>query len=110
MTQSWHSLVVVPCLRADRDPSACSPGASLARRGVAVREEWLDAPATWVPEPGRCHRDLLGRLILTLDLRGNLVSDAALAALCLEHGLQMVRAGSDFARFTEVDWLNPVSR
>jgi toxin-antitoxin system PIN domain toxin len=73
-------------------------------------EEWLDAPATWVPAPGRGHRDILGRLIRDLDLRANLVSDAALAALCLEHGLQMVSADSDFARFTEVDWINPVRR
>lgn len=73
-------------------------------------DDWFDAPATWVPVPGRGHRDLLGRLIRDLDLRGNLVSDAALAALCIEHGLQMVSADSDFARFTEISWLNPVSR
>ena len=72
-------------------------------------EEWLDAPATWVPVPGRGYRDILGRLVRDLDLRGNLVSDAGLAAICIEHGLQMVSADSDFARFTEINWLNPVS-
>lgn len=46
-------------------------------------------------------------MIVELDLRGNLVADAALAALCLEHGLQMVSADSEFSRFTELDWLNP---
>ena len=73
-------------------------------------DEWLDAPAVWVPVPGRGHREILGRLIRDLDLRANLVSDAVLAALCIEHGLQMVSADSDFARFTEISWLNPVSR
>jgi hypothetical protein len=73
-------------------------------------DEWLDAPAVWVPGPGRGHREILGRLIRDLDLRANLVSDAVLAALCIEHGLQMVSADSDFARFTEIGWLNPVSR
>jgi len=73
-------------------------------------DDWLDAPATWVPAPGRGHRELLGRLIRDLDLRGNLVSDAMLAALCIEHGLQIVSADSDFARFTEITWLNPVRR
>ncbi len=73
-------------------------------------DEWLDAPAAWVPGPGRGHRDILGRLIRDLDLRANLISDAVLAALCIEHGLQMVSADSDFARFTEVVWLNPVRR
>jgi hypothetical protein len=73
-------------------------------------DEWLDAPSVWVPGPGRGHREILGRLIRELDLRANHVSDAVLAALCIEHGLQMVSADSDFARFTEISWLNPVSR
>ncbi|HUS60691.1 MAG TPA: TA system VapC family ribonuclease toxin [Acidimicrobiales bacterium] len=71
-------------------------------------EEWLDAPAVWVPEPGRGHREILGRLIGNLDLRANLVTDAVLAALCIEHGLQMISADSDFARFSEITWHNPV--
>ena len=89
--------------RASRDPLSPSEAWQFV-------DEWLDAPATWVPVPGRGHRELLGRLIRDLDLRGNLVSDAALAALCIEHGLQIVSADSDFARFTEITWLNPVSR
>jgi toxin-antitoxin system PIN domain toxin len=72
-------------------------------------EDWLDAPATGVPAPGRGHPDILGRLIRGLDLRGHLVSDAVLAALCIEHGLSMISADSDFARFTEVPWINPVA-
>ncbi|HUC38076.1 MAG TPA: TA system VapC family ribonuclease toxin [Acidimicrobiales bacterium] len=72
-------------------------------------EEWLDAPATWVPLPGRGHREILGRLVRELDLHGNLVADAALAALCIEHGLQVASADSDFARFAEITWINPVA-
>jgi hypothetical protein len=70
-------------------------------------EGWLDAPATWVPVPGRGHREILGRFIRDVHLRANLVADAALAALCIEHGLQIVSADSDFARFTEITWINP---
>ena len=73
-------------------------------------EGWLDAPATWVPVPGRGHRQILGRLLSDLDLRANLVADAALAALCIEHGLQIVSADSDFARFAEITWINPTRR
>ncbi len=71
-------------------------------------EEWLDAPAAWVPAPGRGHQEILGRLVRELDLRGNLVSDGVLAAVCIEHGLPIVSADSDFARFREVAWLNPL--
>jgi hypothetical protein len=73
-------------------------------------DDWLDAPATWIPEPGRGHRAILARLMCDLDVRANLVTDAVLAALCVEHGLQMVSADSDFVRFQEIDWLNPVAR
>lgn len=72
-------------------------------------EDWLDAPAAWIPAPGAGHRPILGRLIADLDLRGGLVSDAVLAALCIEHGLQIVSADTDFARFHELTWLNPVA-
>ena len=75
----------------------------------AIVEGWLDAPTVWVPVPGRGHRTILGRLIRDLDLRGNLVADAALAALCIEHGLDIVSADSDFARFVETTWINPVA-
>lgn len=71
-------------------------------------EAWLDADPVWIPQPGAGHRAILGRLITELHLRGNLVSDAVLAALCLEHGLEMVSADSDFARFDGIIWTNPL--
>jgi uncharacterized protein len=72
-------------------------------------DAWLEAPAAWVPVPGDGYRHIFGRLIRELDLRGNLVADAAIAALCIEHGLEIVSADTDFARFTEITWLNPLS-
>ncbi|MEP7021256.1 MAG: TA system VapC family ribonuclease toxin [Pseudonocardiales bacterium] len=73
-------------------------------------ENWLDAPATWVPAPGPGHRDILRSLLLDRDLRAGLVPDAVMAAICIEHGLAIVSADSDFARFPEVTWINPVRR
>lgn len=75
----------------------------------AMVEAWLDAPAAWVPEPGRGHREILGRLIRDHDVRANLVPDAVLAAICVEHGLEMISADSDFARFPEITWRNPLA-
>lgn len=71
-------------------------------------EAWLDAPTAWIPQPGVGHRRILGQLLVEGDLRGNLVADAVLAALCIEHGLTMISADSDFARFPGVSWENPV--
>ncbi len=71
-------------------------------------EDWLDAPAVWLPQPGRADRDVAARLLVDLDLRGNLVTDAVLAALCIEHGLTIVSADAHFARFRELTWVNPL--
>ncbi|GIU84944.1 MAG: ribonuclease VapC37 [Acidimicrobiales bacterium] len=71
-------------------------------------EGWLEARAAWVPEPGPSHEDILGDLLRRLDLRGRLVADAVLAAVAIEHGLAVVSADSDFARFPEVTWINPL--
>ena len=70
---------------------------------------WLDAPSTWIPAPGPGYREILGGLLARHDPRGNLVGDAALAALCIEHGLEMISNDSDFARFPEVTWRNPLA-
>jgi toxin-antitoxin system PIN domain toxin len=70
--------------------------------------EWLDADATWVPVPGERHAEILSGLIVAGDLRGNLVTDAHLAALAIEHGVGVCSADSDFARFPQISWVNPI--
>jgi toxin-antitoxin system PIN domain toxin len=72
-------------------------------------EDWLDAPTTWVPQPSSGHRQILGRLLTELDIRGNLVTDAVLAAFCVEFGLAIVSNDSDFARFPEIRRINPLT-
>lgn len=69
--------------------------------------DWLDAEQSWVPEPGIRHRDVLARFLVDGELRGNLVNDAHLAALAIEHGTGICSFDSDFARFTGLSWLNP---
>ena len=71
-------------------------------------EDWLGAPCSWIPQPATGYGTILGRLVRDLRLSGNLIPDAALAALCIEHGLAIVSADSDFARFGELTWINPV--
>jgi predicted nucleic acid-binding protein len=68
------------------------------------------APAiTWIPEPGPLHGRLLAELINRYALRGNLISDAHLAVLAMEHGLTLYSADTDFARFSELSWVNPLA-
>ena len=78
-------------------------------RAWAHIADWLAADNSWIPIPGPRHADILGRLIVDGDLRGNLVTDAHLAALAIENGIGICSADSDFARFPEVQWVNPIA-
>ena len=74
----------------------------------ALVEEWLECDATWIPGPTDKHASVLGGLIRKYDLRANMITDAQLAALAVEHGLTVCSADTDFARFAEITWVNPV--
>jgi toxin-antitoxin system PIN domain toxin len=74
-----------------------------------IVEQWLTAPNCWIPEASERTARILGRLISELDIRGNVVTDAQLAALAIEHGVPVVSVDSDFARFSEISWLNPLA-
>ena len=70
---------------------------------------WLECEAAWVPEPTERHSELLGRFLSLPGMHANLVPDAHLAALAIEHGLTLCSADSDFARFPGLPWLNPLA-
>jgi len=102
----WMSLSAF--VRISTNPRATRRPLTPTEAGEHV-DGWRDAPTAWIPQPGRGHRDILRDLTIRLDLRSGLVSDAVLAAICIEHGLDIVSADSDFARFTELTWINPVA-
>jgi toxin-antitoxin system PIN domain toxin len=77
-----------------------------AEQAWAYVEEWLTCDNAWVPRPTANHAAVLGGLITSSGLRGNLISDAHLAALAIEHGLQVCSADTDFARFSQLTWVN----
>jgi predicted nucleic acid-binding protein len=51
---------------------------------------------------------VLGKLLIGHGVRANLVPDAHLAALAIEHGLTLCSADADFARFSGLRWHNPL--
>lgn len=72
-------------------------------------EEWLANDLVWTPTPTGRHGKILGELVTRYQLRGNLIPDAQLAALAIEHGIEICSADTDFARFTEARWHNPLA-
>jgi toxin-antitoxin system PIN domain toxin len=72
-------------------------------------EQWLDCEPTWIPEPTEMHRELLSSLLASSGMQANLVPDAQLASLAIEHGLILCSTDGDFARFRNLRWQNPLS-
>jgi uncharacterized protein len=70
---------------------------------------WLACEPVWIPEPTERHADLLQELLLQPGVHANLVPDAHLATLALEHGLTLCSTDGDFARFPMLRWLNPIA-
>lgn len=102
----WQSLVAF--LRISTHPRASARPLDPADAARFV-EEWLEPDVAWIPHPGPGHAAILNDLLTRYQLRGNMVSDAHLAALAIEHGLEMCSTDTDFARFAEVRWVNPVA-
>lgn len=72
-------------------------------------EDWLAAGPVWVPPATERTAALYATLARAHHVTGNLVPDAQLAAAALELGVEVVSADSDFARFPEVRWVNPLT-
>ena len=70
--------------------------------------DWLDAPAAWVPSPTERHGEIFTHLVREHDATGALVTDAHLAALAVEHGIEVASTDTDFDRF-DVRWFDPLA-
>ena len=56
------------------------------------------------------HAGLLGELLALPGVQANLVPDAHLAVLAIQHGLILCSTDSDFARFPRLRWTNPLAQ
>lgn len=72
-------------------------------------EGWLGRDNVWIPPATSSTATILGRLLRETHVTSNLVPDAQLAALAIEHGVPVVSNDSDFARFPDCTWVNPLS-
>jgi toxin-antitoxin system PIN domain toxin len=72
-------------------------------------DEWLACPNATVLSPGERHCALLRRLLAAAGSAGNLVSDAHLAAIAIEHNARLATFDSDFHRFPDLrlEYLRP---
>lgn len=71
-------------------------------------DAWLERPCATTVAPTVHHAALLRQLLDPLGAGGNLVSDAHLAALAIEHGAELCSSDTDFARFEGLRWSDPL--
>ena len=72
-------------------------------------QAWLSIDSVWIPVPTGEHAVVMSRLLEDPAIVANLIPDAHLAALALEHGLTLMSCDSDFARFADLRWENPLA-
>lgn len=101
----WPSLLGF--LRLTTNPRIFERPLSMANAWRQVKS-WLDCEPVWIPGPTEKHRQVLEPLLAVIGGRSNLVPDAHLATLALEHGLILCSTDGDFARFHTLRWENPL--
>ncbi len=69
---------------------------------------WLAVPVVWVPPATETTGGVYARLCQRVEVTGNLVPDAQLAALSIEYGVEIASADTDFLRFPGLRWMNPL--
>jgi toxin-antitoxin system PIN domain toxin len=102
----WQSIAAF--LRIATHPRAFQHPLPVATAWERVTD-WLKMPVAWIPEPGPEYREIVGHLITAYKVNGNLVPDAVLASLAIEHGVTLYSTDTDFARFKELRWENPIA-
>ena len=86
----------------------------LHRRPLTLKEatervqSWLDQPCVRIIQPTEQHWAMLQKMLRGGNATANLVSDAHLAALALEHNCALQSSDADFARFPGLRWKNPL--
>jgi len=75
---------------------------------LAFADAFRHHPNAVLVTPHARHWDIFTRLCREVDVRGNLVPDAWLAALAIESGCEVVTSDRDYARFPALRWRHPL--
>jgi uncharacterized protein len=100
----WQT--VLAFIRIATNPRAMARPLS-AEQACGIAAGWLQHPNVLVVEAAERYWTILKGLIVEAQVSGPLVSDAALAALALEHGAVLYSTDRDFRRFRELKLVDP---
>ena len=91
-------VTVLAFLRISTDPRLFRHPLSMPG-AVSLISEWLAQPAVGILHPEERHWAILNKLLSASQARAELVMDAHLAALAIEHGAILCTNDRDFTRF-----------
>jgi uncharacterized protein len=74
---------------------------------LTIVRDWLSLPDVSVISPGDAHLNHFERACRATQASGNLITDSHLAALAIEHDLELASCDTDFAKFPGLRWINP---
>lgn len=103
---SWT--VLLGFIRLTTNPSVVAKPLT-AGEALEYVERRLAHPNSTMIEPTTRYPAILRGLLADSGTAGNLVSDAHLAALAIEHGGELCSADRDFVRFSGLRWVNPLA-
>lgn len=102
---SWATINAF--LRISTHPTVSTPPFT-PERATEIVDSWLQRPIVTILEPGSGYWPIFRRLLLETPARGNLVMDAHLAALAIEHDGTVYTTDRDFRRFQNLRVVNPL--
>lgn len=97
-TIAFTWLVLMAFVRISTHPSIL-PRPLASSESFDVCELWLSQPGAVVLEPSARHLAAVRTFISSTGTAGNLVNDAHLAAIALDHSAEVVTFDADFTRF-----------
>jgi toxin-antitoxin system PIN domain toxin len=100
-------LVLSAVVRVATNPRVFTPPPSM-EAVLAYVDGLRSQPNAVVVAPGRRHWSIFTGLCRDVAARGNLVTDAYLAALAIESGSEWITTDRDYARFPGLRWRHPL--
>lgn len=79
-------------------------------QALQLVSEWLKLPGVTLLHPTSGHEAQFSALCRAAQATGNLVTDAHLAALAIEHGCLLASNDMDFAKFPGLRHINPLMK
>lgn len=103
---SWQ--IITAFIRIGTNPRVFSVPFKI-KDAIANLAEFFEHPLVEIVLPTAAHWNIFSEILEKEQITANLVMDAHLAALTIEHGAMLVTTDRDFARFSKLKTINPLT-